>query len=209
MRPHPGSQSLLIVASAGTVLLHLLAAALGHRGAASESKPIAAVYIPVPSPFKELETFIEHCAKQYNLDLFHCPPEADSDDQLPVETVTTPMTPSTSTINGTGYISEGRLVKAKGGDGMKRALELYKASFPHIDAIMIGTRRGDPHGGECCAPLTPLSTLNVCDSEPGSSESDRPGLAAFRADKSHHQLVVYRGMAVPAKSQGFLLPTVR
>jgi len=125
-----------------TVLLHLLAASLGHRGAASASKPISAVNIPVPSPFHELELFIENAAKAYNLDLFNCPPE----DKLPVETVTAPATPSTSMVNGTGYISEGRPVKAKGGEGMKRALELYKARFPHIDAIVIGTRRGDPHG---------------------------------------------------------------
>lgn len=37
--------------------------------------------------------------------------------------------------------------KARGGEGMRRALEVYKENFPHIDAILVGTRRGDPHGG--------------------------------------------------------------
>ena len=32
---------------------------------------------------------------------------------------------------------------------MRHALELYKARFPGVEAIVIGTRRSDPHGGEC------------------------------------------------------------
>lgn len=32
---------------------------------------------------------------------------------------------------------------------MRLALELYKARFPQVEAILIGTRRSDPHGGEC------------------------------------------------------------
>ncbi|KAF8523036.1 hypothetical protein JB92DRAFT_3140888 [Gautieria morchelliformis] len=35
----------------------------------------------------------------------------------------------------------------KGGDGMKYALKAYKNEFPNIEAILVGTRRGDPHGG--------------------------------------------------------------
>ena len=31
---------------------------------------------------------------------------------------------------------------------MRRALEVYKETFPQIEAILVGTRRGDPHGGE-------------------------------------------------------------
>ena len=38
--------------------------------------------------------------------------------------------------------------KARGGEGMRRALEVYKETFPQIEAILVGTRRGDPHGGE-------------------------------------------------------------
>ncbi|GAW09588.1 adenine nucleotide alpha hydrolases-like protein [Lentinula edodes] len=36
--------------------------------------------------------------------------------------------------------------KAKGGEGMRQALEMYKAQLPHINGILIGTRRTDPHG---------------------------------------------------------------
>ena len=36
--------------------------------------------------------------------------------------------------------------RAKGGEGMSRALEVYKEEFPEIEAILIGTRRTDPHG---------------------------------------------------------------
>lgn len=124
-----------------TVLLHLFAASLGRRGATS--RPIPAVCIPVPSPFPQLEAFIDEAAKAYSLDLFHCPlPEPEQ----PVETVTAPATPSPSTPNGNsrGYV--GPRMKAKGGEGMKQALEIYKARFSHVDAILIGTRRGDPHG---------------------------------------------------------------
>lgn len=40
---------------------------------------------------------------------------------------------------------------------MKRALEHYKEKFPHIEAILIGTRRADPHGGE----LSPLMLMSL------------------------------------------------
>lgn len=132
-----------------TVLLHLLAAALGRRDATP--KPLSAVYIPVASPFDQLETFVDEIAKAYNLELFHCPLPDQSDAQLPVETVTVPATPmplaSSSSTNGGSYMNARQgPKKAKGGEGMKRALEIYKERFPHVEAIFIGTRRGDPHG---------------------------------------------------------------
>ena len=40
-------------------------------------------------------------------------------------------------------------VPTKGGEGMRRALEAYQRKFPHVAAILIGTRRTDPHGGMC------------------------------------------------------------
>ncbi|KAK7042470.1 FAD synthetase [Favolaschia claudopus] len=122
-----------------TVLLHLYAGALARRLPPSESlKPIPAVYIAVPSPFPTLETFIDQSAKRYNLDLFHCRPTSEA-----VESVVTPFP-----RNGTDYIvSAPKAVgKAKGSEGMKQALEIYKNKFPNIDAILIGTRRSDPHG---------------------------------------------------------------
>ncbi|EPT01870.1 hypothetical protein FOMPIDRAFT_1023106 [Fomitopsis schrenkii] len=124
-----------------TVLLHLLTASLGRRGSLA-SRPIPAVCIPVPSPFPQLEVFIHETAKQYNLDLFECPiDEAD----LPVETVSGPATPGPAATNG-ATAQAGARTRAKGGEGMKRALEHYKEKFPHIEAILIGTRRADPHG---------------------------------------------------------------
>lgn len=42
----------------------------------------------------------------------------------------------------------GRGFTAKGGEGMKNALAVYKEKFPNIEAILIGTRRTDPHGGK-------------------------------------------------------------
>lgn len=126
---------------AGTVLLHLITAAMGHRTPREQPcKPIPALYIPVPSPFPSLEVFIYEAAKAYNLDLFHClPPEGNQQ----VESVTEPSSPSSSSIPLPGNPA----AKAKGGEGMKGALAIYKARFPHIEAILIGTRRTDPHGG--------------------------------------------------------------
>ncbi|KAJ6613645.1 hypothetical protein B0H10DRAFT_1783471 [Mycena sp. CBHHK59/15] len=123
----------------GTVLLHLYASALARRLSPSESmKPIPALYIAVPSPFPTLETFIEDSAKRYNLDLFHCRPPSEG-----VESVVTP-----APANGAGYLEpQPKAVgKAKGAEGMKQALEIYKTRFPEINAILIGTRRSDPHG---------------------------------------------------------------
>ncbi|KIK68303.1 hypothetical protein GYMLUDRAFT_35689 [Collybiopsis luxurians FD-317 M1] len=130
-----------------TVLLHLFAGALGRRRSESEcSSPIPAIYIAVPSPFSVLEDFIRDAAKEYNLDLFYCrPPQEDS-----IETVVTPA-PS-KIIRGTDYmhpLPRPRGVgKAKGGEGMRQALEMYKNELPHIAGILIGTRRTDPHGSK-------------------------------------------------------------
>ncbi|KAI0634055.1 hypothetical protein C8Q77DRAFT_1109623 [Trametes polyzona] len=119
-----------------TVLLHLVAASLGRRTTPDRPrKPLSAVYIPVPSPFPELEAFINDAARTYDLDLFHCPHPTGP--TFPVETVPTP-----------GSTSAPVPKHVKGGEGMRKALELYKARFPHIEAILIGTRRGDPHGAK-------------------------------------------------------------
>lgn len=125
----------------GTVLLHLITAVMGRRAPEERPcKPIPALYIPVPSPFPSLEAFIYEATKAYNLDLFHClPPEGNQQ----VESVTEPSSPSASSAQLPGHPS----TKAKGGEGMKSALAVYKARFPHIEAILIGTRRTDPHGG--------------------------------------------------------------
>ncbi|KAJ7764570.1 hypothetical protein DFH07DRAFT_377939 [Mycena maculata] len=122
-----------------TVLLHLYAGALARRASSSEAvDPIPALYIAVPSPFPTLETFIDESAKRYNLNLFQCRPPSER-----VESVQTPVPGS-----GADYIAAApkAVGKAKGAEGMKQALQIYKDKFPDIEAILIGTRRSDPHG---------------------------------------------------------------
>ncbi|KAI1792370.1 adenine nucleotide alpha hydrolases-like protein [Ganoderma leucocontextum] len=119
-----------------TVLLHLVAASIGRRTSHSTRKPLSAVYIPVPSPFPELEVFIEDAGRAYNLDLFHCPhPNGPA---VSVETAHAPGPSAAPVVE--------RLRPGTAGEGMRIALELYKARFPGVEAIVIGTRRSDPHG---------------------------------------------------------------
>ncbi|KAL5520699.1 FAD1 [Sanghuangporus sanghuang] len=136
-----------------TVLLHLFYAAIGMRSSSSkEPYRIPTLYIPLPSPFPELEEFIKQSVVAYNLDLYHCsPPHTESEpktkpgnprDLPPIESVTRPASPQP---NGTGK-EKYPVGKSKGGEGMRRALEVYKHDFPHVEAILVGTRRGDPHG---------------------------------------------------------------
>ncbi|PSR75762.1 hypothetical protein PHLCEN_2v8879 [Hermanssonia centrifuga] len=108
-----------------TVLLHLLTAAVGRRTPTDQPcKPIPALYIPVPSPFSTLEDFIYAAADAYHLELFHYGPD-----------------------DGCEPPSASQSAKGKGID-MKHALAVYKERFPHIEAILIGTRRTDPHGAK-------------------------------------------------------------
>lgn len=140
-----------------TVLLHLYAAVL-TRKVLSTHKPISALYIPDPSPFPALEEFIKIATQDYLLDLFTC--NLSSDIQLPVESVTPGVSTPTSLKGSNGYIGHSLQTRpvgaARGGEGMRRALELYKLRFPDIQAILVGTRRTDPHG-------TTLSYRNVTD----------------------------------------------
>ena len=116
------------------MLLHLYAAALYRRF--QKRTVIPSLYIPLPSPFTELESFIHESIKTYDLDLFYCLPTKTKDGvQLAVETVMTPAS---------GIPSQ---PKKGGGEGMKRALEMYKSKFPHVKGILIGTRRTDPYCG--------------------------------------------------------------
>lgn len=110
---------------AGTVLLHLYAAALAKRNV---DPSIPALYIPVPSPFPALEAFTSRAPRVYNLSVFTC---------------ATPSPTATSVESPTA----GDDVQANGADGMHGALELFRARFPTVEAILVGTRRTDPHGG--------------------------------------------------------------
>ncbi|KAI6112347.1 adenine nucleotide alpha hydrolases-like protein [Pisolithus thermaeus] len=140
-----------------TVLLHLLTAALArcHPNVLS----IAAVYIPIPSPFPELENFITQAAKAYGLDLFTCTPPSGI--PLPVESITPLATTPGAQQSDHDYPWKRSAMnlpvgEARGGEGMRRALEMYKSRFPRIQAILIGTRRTDPHGAT-------LTHRNMCD----------------------------------------------
>jgi len=118
----------------GTVLLHLYAAALCRRF--QKRTVIPSLYIPLPSPFSELESFIHESIKKYDLDLFYCLSTKTKEGvQLAVETVMTPASGIPSQPN------------KGGGEGMKKALEMYKNKFPHVNGILIGTRRTDPYCG--------------------------------------------------------------
>ena len=131
----------------GTVLLHLYAGAIARRLPECEPmKPIPAVYIPVPSPFSTLEDFIDNSATTYNLDLFSC---RQSEPHL--ESVL----PASIDLNSRDRKPTG---KPKGeGITMREALQLYKDRFPRITAILVGTRRTDPHG---CKLFDSLSRLH-------------------------------------------------
>ncbi|KNZ75389.1 FAD synthase [Termitomyces sp. J132] len=139
-----GQESVSISFNGGkdcTVLLHLYAGALARRLARGHTmKPIPAIYIPVPSPFPSLEKFIEETVKNYNLDLFRCSSHPEQAENMV----------TTSTFTDSLYTKQPKpnASKPKGPDGMRRALEAYKRRFPHITAILIGTRRSDPHGAK-------------------------------------------------------------
>ncbi|KAG6899076.1 hypothetical protein C0993_001106 [Termitomyces sp. T159_Od127] len=144
-----GQESVSISFNGGkdcTVLLHLYAGALARRLARGQTmKPIPAIYIPVPSPFPSLESFIEETVKIYKLDLFRCNSHPEQAEAVITSTTFTDAADSLvikqqSKPNATG--------KVKGSDGMRQALEAYKRRFPHITAILIGTRRSDPHGAK-------------------------------------------------------------
>ncbi|KAH9077948.1 adenine nucleotide alpha hydrolases-like protein [Lactarius deliciosus] len=107
-----------------TVLLHLYAAALAKRNV-DPSTP--ALYIPVPSPFPALEAFISSAPRMYNLSVFTCATHS------PIAT-------------SAGSPTAGDDIQTNGADGMRGALEVFLARFPTVEAILVGTRRTDPHG---------------------------------------------------------------
>jgi len=62
-----------------TVLLHIYSAVLSRRrrrgpsSSTATSSAIPTIYIPMPSPFPEMESFIDSAATEYNLDIFRVP----------------------------------------------------------------------------------------------------------------------------------------
>lgn len=97
----------------------------------------------MPSPFAVLECFIDDSATKYNLDLFTCRlPDPHPDPHA--ESTPTPAAPTNPDPNTKGDHPIDNC------DTMREALQLYKDHSPRITAILIGTRRTDPHG---CEPL--------------------------------------------------------
>ena len=103
----------------------------------------------MPSPFSSLETFIYEAAEAYHLELFHHIPPEDGEESAS----SLPSGASSPALN----IHE----TAKGkGVGMKHALAVYKERNPHVEAILIGTRRTDPHGGLCASSVMAHSSAH-------------------------------------------------
>ena len=118
-------------------------------------RPIPTLYIPVPSPFPVLETFIADTARRYSLDLFLCKPLNERAESVAIPPPAPAQDHGILNVNATvDQTQRPRAVaKAKGGEGMRQALDIYKTRFPNISAILVGTRRSDPHGGVCLSHL--------------------------------------------------------
>jgi FAD synthetase len=195
----------------GTVLLHLYAGALARRLLnSSPSTPrlptseqptairIHAIHIPVPSPFPQLEEFIQQAVEDYNIDLFHCDLETPEDEKkiwekgqisnenegtsklnslvkldsipeskslqpeeakrIPVNSSISRPTPLSAAAPTPAPIAIQPVIET-GRDNMRQALHAYKDRFPHIAAILLGTRRTDPHGGTSIPSSSAISSL--------------------------------------------------
>lgn len=145
----------MLTEALGTVLLHLFAGALAKRRGSAATKLIPALYIPVPSSFPALETFIAECIDAYNLDLFHC--ALDPEDSAVVgegDGYEMPLCDALRKRIRLPSASAERPMVAGKGAGMRKALELYKAEHPSVSAILMGTRKGDPHGGQYHLPIS-------------------------------------------------------
>lgn len=129
----------------GTVLLHLYAAVLARRLQEQQMRSIKALYIPVSSPFPDLELFIDQTVKAYNIDLYSC-----RSPSIPVESVLAPASATPIAMdNSSSHAAPSVAVSgANGGEGMRQALHTYQELLPQVTAILIGMRRTDPHGGE-------------------------------------------------------------
>jgi FAD synthetase len=141
--------------STGTVLLHLYAGALARRRnhETASQEPIHAIYIPVPSPFPQLESFICRAVDDYNLDLFKC--SANFTAQTQDSNCLSDNEKSNTDEPAVDQVGFTPAPGPNGGEYMRQALQLYKDRFPNISAILLGTRRTDPHGGRPLVILYP------------------------------------------------------
>ena len=178
------------------MLLHLFAAALARRSSSptNQNKPIAGIYIPIPSPFPALEAFIDDTIKNYNMELFRCRNVSEL-------TLDGSITPVQLNIAGDGSSSSSKgaegviprdvsaarapngdtepKVKVAAAEGMRQALDMYKKRYPNVSAVLIGTRRTDPHGGGSCGipsvdALTSFTTVAATLSHRNMTDPDWP-----------------------------------
>lgn len=124
---------------------------------------------------------------------------------MSIESVATPapqaaLNGKSDYLNAPNSKPEQAVGKAKGGEGMRRALEVYKEKFPLVEAILVGTRRGDPHGGTLPCCLFALRDFDTQCSDFELSEPDRRRLAALRARAPDHQLVVRGCVDIPPQT---------
>jgi len=103
-------------------------------------RAIKALYIPVSSPFSDLELFIDKTVKAYNIDLY-----SPSIDSVPASASATPIAVDYDISPKPRPLTA---ASAKGGPCMRQALHMYRELSPQVTAILIGMRRTDPHGGE-------------------------------------------------------------
>ncbi|KAL8682189.1 MAG: hypothetical protein Q9186_001726 [Xanthomendoza sp. 1 TL-2023] len=89
---------------------------------------LPAIYIPPTHPFDSVTSFTLFSARRYHLQL-----DVHSTDEHPF---------AAGEENGGGR---------GGGGGMKEAFASYLGKNPKVDAIFVGTRRTDPHGGKLSA----------------------------------------------------------
>ncbi|KAI4198031.1 MAG: hypothetical protein LQ350_005542 [Teloschistes chrysophthalmus] len=103
---------------------------------------LPAIYIPPSHPFASVTDFTLRSAARYHLNLDLYSDESSSSSQF--TTTSTSTTPKGQDDAG----REGRGGKGKGGGSMKEAFTQYLSRNPDVDAIFVGTRRTDPHGGK-------------------------------------------------------------
>lgn len=135
---------------AGTVLVHLLAAAVFRRqypalfdsppSSASTSSsaalpPIPTIYVRCPSPFPQVEAFVTLCACWYSLELEAVEGGMREALQVYVDRRRHSLASANSDSNANGA---GSVVGRRG----------------EIKAVLVGTRRNDPHG-EHLRPFAP------------------------------------------------------
>ncbi len=92
---------------------------------------------------------------------------------------------------------------------MREALELYRARFPTVEAILIGTRRADPHGGAPSINWRASRFYLRVSSDIGLPREDRSRLATIRTRTPNHQLGLRRRLDIPSPAQDTLLLFVR